>query len=337
VSGGELVLYTTEDGRAAIQLRAEDGTVWLTQAQMAELFDTTKQNVSLHLKNLFDDGELVADSVVKESLTTAADGKAYPTQHYRLEAILAVGYRVRSPRGIQFRRWATTVLQDYLVKGFAMDDARLKDPRADHFDDLLERIRDIRASEARFYQKLRDTLSLSADYTPSDPRTQTFYATIQNKMLFAVTNHTAAELIATRADDSQPNMGLTSFKGARVRKGDVGTAKNYLGDKELRELNLIVTMFLDAAELRASRRQNILLADWEGILDGFLTSNDLPILKGAGRMTKAEAESLAHQRYAAFDQRRKAQEVAEQASELDELKRIADIAAKALPKTRGRS
>ncbi len=330
MSEGEIILYNTEDGKSEIQLRAVDGTVWLTQAQMADLFDTTKQNVSLHLNNVISDGELAPESVVKESLTTAADGKAYRTKTYSLDAILAVGYRVRSPRGVQFRRWATTKLREYLVKGFVMNDARMKDPAWDHFDELLERIRDIRASEARFYQKVRDILALSEDYDPKSPAATTFYATIQNKMLYAVTSHTAGELIRERADADRPNMGLTTWKnadtGGALRKSDVGTAKNYLGEAEIRELNLIVTMFLDTAELRASRRQGMRLADWDGVLDNFLTSNELPKLHGAGSVSAKQAEKIAHDRYAAFDAKRK--EVARQAAadvdELEELKRIAN-------------
>lgn len=330
MSEGEIILYNTEDGKSEIQLRAVDGTVWLTQAQMADLFDTTKQNVSLHLNNVISDGELAPESVVKESLTTAADGKAYRTKTYSLDAILAVGYRVRSPRGVQFRRWATTTLREYLVKGFVMNDARMKDPAWDHFDELLERIRDIRASEARFYQKVRDILALSEDYDPKSPAATTFYATIQNKMLYAVTSHTAGELIRERADANQPNMGLTTWKsavtGGALRKSDVGTAKNYLGEAEIRELNLIVTMFLDTAELRASRRQGMRLADWDGVLDNFLTSNELPKLHGAGSVSAKQAEKIAHDRYAAFDAKRKevARQAAAEVDDLEELKRIAD-------------
>ena len=330
MSEGEIILYNTEDGKSEIQLRAVDGTVWLTQAQMADLFDTTKQNVSLHLNNVISDGELAPDSVVKESLTTAADGKAYRTKAYNLDAILAVGYRVRSPRGVQFRRWATTTLREYLVKGFVMNDARMKDPAWDHFDELLERIRDIRASEARFYQKVRDILALSEDYDPKSPAATTFYATIQNKMLYAVTSHTAGELIRERADANQPNMGLTTWKsadtGGALRKSDVGTAKNYLGEAEIKELNLIVTMFLDTAELRASRRQGMRLADWDGVLDTFLTSNELPKLHGAGTVSAKQAEKIAHGRYAAFDAKRKdaARKAAIEVDDLEELKRIAD-------------
>ncbi len=330
MSDGEIILYSTEAGAVEIQLRAVDGTVWLTQAQMAELFDTSKQNISLHLTNILSDGELAADSVVKESLITAADKKTYRTMVCNLDAILAVGYRVRSPRGTQFRRWATSALKEYLVKGFVMNDERLKDPAWDYFDELLERIRDIRASEARFYQKVRDILALSEDYDAQSSAIPTFYATIQNKMLYAVTSHTAGELIRARADTDKPNMGLTTWKGAgkgrALRKADVGTAKNYLGEAEIKELNLIVETFLNTAELRASRRQTMRLADWEGVLGTFLTSNELPRLQGAGSVSAKQAERIAHDRYAAFDEKRKAAQAlaASKTDELEELKRIAD-------------
>lgn len=340
MSDGEIILYSTEDGQAEIQLRAVDGTVWLTQAQMADLFDTTKQNISLHLNNIISDGELAPESVVKESLIPAADEKSYRTKTYNLDAILAVGYRVRSPRGVQFRRWATTALKEYLVKGFVMNDERLKDPAWDYFDELLERIRDIRASEARFYQKVRDILALSEDYDAKSQTVNTFYATIQNKMLYAVTSHTAGELIRARANPDQPNMGLTTWKnadkGRPLRKADVGTAKNYLGEAEIRELNLIVETFLNTAELRATRRQTMRLAEWEGVLDTFLTSNELPKLQGAGSISADVAKRIAHDRYDAFDAKRKeaARHAANEVDELEELKRIAD-AAKAENKGRG--
>ncbi len=331
---GEIILYATEDGAATIELRAIDGTAWLSLNQMATLFDRDKSVISRHIKAVLEEGELPPDSVVANHATTAADGKTYQVDHYRLDMVLAVGFRVRSPRGVQFRRWAGTVLEEYLVKGFAMDDAKLKGTRADYFDELIERIRDIRASEARFYQKLRDILSLSADYVKGDPRVATFYATIQNKMLHAVTGHTAAELIIARADAARPNMGLTSWAGGRVRKGDVATAKNYLDEAEISELNLVVTMFLDTAELRTRRRLGIMLADWESILDDFLRANELPLLRNAGRVSAANAERLAHERYEAFDQKRAAEAKAADAAvpEIEELKRIAET----VEKTRGR-
>ena len=208
----QLILYTSEDGQAQVQLRADQNTVWLTQLEMAELFNASKQNISLHLKNLFQDAELHEEAVVKESLTTAADGKAYRTKLYNLDAILAVGYRVRSPRGVQFRRWASTVLAEYLRKGFVMDDERLKNPdgRPDYFDEMLARIRDIRASEKRFYQKVRDLFALAADYDKSDQATQQFFATVQNLLLYAVTQKTAAEIILARANPDDAHFGLLS-------------------------------------------------------------------------------------------------------------------------------
>ncbi len=336
MSNGELILYTTEDGAANIQLRAADGTVWLTLNQIADLFGRDKSVISRHIKAILDDGELAQQSVVARYATTAADSKTYQVDHYSLEMILAVGYRVRSERGVQFRRWATTALKEYLIKGFVMNDERLKDPAWDYFDELLERIRDIRASEARFYQKVREILALSEDYDPKSHIAQEFYATIQNKMLHAVAGGTAAELIKLRANPNQPNMGLTSWKGERVRKSDVATAKNYLGESEIKELNLIVTMFLDTAELRTRRRQTMKLAEWEGVLDGFLRSNELPILRNAGSISAARAEQIAFERYEVFDAKRKEAErlLADQTGDLAELEQVAE-ASKALKK-RGR-
>nr|WP_234037761.1 RhuM family protein [Roseibacillus ishigakijimensis] len=236
---GEFLLYTTEDGKAGVECRFENETIWLSQALMGELYDRSKKTISEHLKNLFEEGELGADSVVRNFRTTAADGKAYDVQHYNLEAILAVGFRVKSPRGTQFRRWANTRLQEYLVKGFAMDDERLKNPDIsgtsavpDYFDELLARIQDIRASERRMYLRVREIFALAADYEPSRKESVRFFQIIQNKLHFAATGHTAAELIAERADASQPNMGLTVWKGEIVRKTDVTVAKNYLHEDE---------------------------------------------------------------------------------------------------------
>lgn len=335
MSGGEIILYRTEDGRDSIQLRAVDGTVWLTQAQMAALFDTTPQAITQLIRAIYADAELDPVATCKEFLQVRSEGGRdvrRKLKSYNLDMILAVGYRVRSPRGIQFRRWATTALREYLVKGFVMNDERLKDPAWDYFDELLERIRDIRASEARFYQKVRDILALSEDYDAKSPTVNTFYATIQNKMLYAVTSHTAGELIRTRANPDQPNMGLTTWKnadkGRPLRKSDVGTAKNYLGEAEIRELNLIVETFLNTAELRATRRQTMRLAEWEGVLDTFLTSNELPKLQGAGSISADAAKRIAHDRYYAFDAKRKdaARQAAAEVDDLEELKRIADSA-----------
>lgn len=329
MSNGELILYTSEDGAARIQLRAEGGTVWLSLTQIADLFGRDKSVISRHIKAIFDEGELVPDSVVARYATTAADGKTYQVDYYKLEMILAIGYRVRSQRGIEFRRWASTTLQEYLVKGFVLDTPRLKDPAWDYFDELLERIREIRASEARFYQKVREILSLSEDYDPKSQAAQVFYAAVQNKMLHAVTGHTAAELIITRANAGLPNMGLKAWKGSHVRKGDVATAKNYLAEKEISDLNLIVTMFLDTADLRARRRQAMRLADWEVVLDGFLRSNELPLLTNAGSVSAAQAEKIAFERYEAFDAQRREQLSAGETSDIVELEKIADSCARA--------
>jgi hypothetical protein len=242
-------------------------------------------------------------------LTTAADGKAYRTKVYNLDAILAVGYRVRSPRGTQFRRWATTVLREYLIKGFAMDDARLKQAEQwDYFDEWLARIRDIRASEKRFYQKVRDLYTTAIDYDKTSEQAQAFFKKVQNKMLWAVTGKTAAELIENRSDPSAPNMGLTSWKGSVVRKGDVGTAKNYLKAEEVEELNRIVVMYLDYAEDQARRRRPVAMAEWADKLDAFLSFNERDVLTHAGRLRMDVAQKLAVERFEVFDANRRAAE-----------------------------
>lgn len=285
----QLILYTSEDGQAQVQLRADLGTVWLTQLEMAELFNASKQNISLHLKNLFQDGELHEESVVKESLTTAADGKVYQTKLYNLDAILAVGYRVRSPRGVQFRRWASTVLAEYLRKGFVMDDERLKNPdgRPDYFDEMLARIRDIRASEKRFYQKVRDLFALAADYDKTDQATQQFFATVQNLLLYAVTQQTAAEIILARANPTDAHFGLLVWKGERVRKQDIVVAKNYLTEDEIDTLNRLVVIFLETAELRAKRQTITSMEFWRENVGQIIASNGFPMLAGAGSVSHA--------------------------------------------------
>ncbi|MBT9611001.1 MAG: virulence RhuM family protein [Aquabacterium sp.] len=258
----DLILYTTEDGRSQIKLRADQQTVWLTQLEIAELFDASKQNISLHLKNIFADEELDPSATVKQSLTVQTEGSRKVQRSislFNLDAILAVGYRVRSPRGVQFRRWASTSLKEYLLKGFVMDDERLKNPdgRPDYFDEMLARIRDIRASEKRFYQKVRDLFALSSDYDKTDQTTQTFFATVQNLLLYAVTQKTAAELITARANPADPHFGLLHWKGAQVRKQDILVAKNYLSADEIDTLNRLVVIFLETAELRTKSRQEI--------------------------------------------------------------------------------
>lgn len=306
----DLILYTTEDGRSQIKLRAKDQTVWLTQREMAQLFDVSTDNVGLHLKNIFADGELEAVSVTEESSVTAADGKNYLTKLYNLDAILAVGYRVRSPRGVQFRRWASTILKEYLTKGFVMDDERLKNPdgRPDYFDEMLARIRDIRASEKRFYQKVRDLFALSSDYDKTDKATQVFFATVQNQLIYAVTQKTAAELITARANAADPNFGLLAWKGDKVRKTDIVVAKNYLTEDEIDTLNRLVVIFLETAELRAKGKQETRMAFWKQNVDQIITSNGFPLLTHAGSVSHEQMETRTGELYLRFDQDRKRQE-----------------------------
>ena len=314
-----LILYTTEDGKSQIKLRSKDQTVWLSQREMAELFDVSTDNVGLHLKNIFSDEELHADSVTEESSVTASDGKNYRTKLYKLDAILAVGYRVRSTRGVQFRRWASTVLKEFLTKGFVMDDERLKNPdgRPDYFDEMLARIRDIRASEKRFYQKVRDLFALSSDYDKTDQVTQQFFATVQNMLLYAVTQKTAAELITARANANDPNFGLLHWKGAQVRKQDILVAKNYLTEDEIDTLNRLVVIFLETAELRTKNRQEIRMAFWQQNVEQIISSNGFTVLSHAGKVSQARMEQQLEPMFLAFDQRRKQQEAA-QADKQDE-------------------
>ena len=306
-SDAEILIYQTEDQQTRIRVLLDGQTVWLSQKQMAELFQTSVPNINMHVGNVFNEGELEEDSVVKEYLITAADGKAYRTKVYNLDVIISVGYRVRSHRGTQFRIWATQRLREYLIKGFTMDDERLKEGRSlgtDYFDELLERIRDIRASEKRFYQKVRDIYSLSVDYDPNAETTREFFQIVQNKLHWAITGHTAAELIAGRADAARPNMGLTSWKGAKVRQADVLVAKNYLNAEELDQLNRAVTMWLDYAEDQARRRRPVHMRDWRKKLDMFLQFNDRAILERAGGISMQEAHRLALEQYELFSRRR---------------------------------
>ena len=320
----DLIIYTSDDGQTRINLRVEADSVWLSQLEIAELFQTTKQNVSLHAKNIFSDGELRPDSVVKDSLTTAADGKNYRTQLYHLELIMAIGYRIRSPRGAQFRQWATRHLKEFLLKGFVMDDERLKNPGGwDYFDELLERIREIRASEKRFYQKVRDLFALSSDYRITEQESHVFFAEVQNKLLFATTGHTAAELIVKRADAQSPNMSLTSFGGSRVRKQDVVIAKNYLSADEIDTLNRLVVIFLEQAELRVKQRGDLTLDFWRKHVDGMLAFNEQAVLQNAGSVSHEDMLHIAHARYETFDQHRRAAEVLEaDATDLQELEQL---------------
>lgn len=312
-----LIIYTSDDGTTRINLRVEADSIWLSQLEIAELFQTTKQNVSLHAKNIFEEGELSPDSVVKDSLTTAADGKKYRTQLYHLELILAIGYRIRSPRGTQFRQWATRHLKEFLAKGFVMDDERLKNPGEwDYFDELLERIREIRASEKRFYQKVRDLFALSSDYRITGKETSAFFAEVQNKLLFAATGLTAAELIVKRADPESPNMSLTYFRGSRVRKQDVVIAENYLSEDEIDTLNRLVVIFLEQAELRVKQQHDLTLDFWRNHVDGMLAFNGQAVLQNSGSISHEDMVSIAHARYETFDHHRRAAEALE-ADEVD--------------------
>lgn len=331
-----LIIYTSDDGNTRINLRVEADSIWLSQLEIAELFQTTKQNVSLHARNIFEEGELSQDSVVKESLTTAADGKNYRTQLYHLELILAIGYRIRSPRGVQFRQWATRHLKEFLVKGFVMDDERLKNPGGwDYFDELLARIREIRASEKRFYQKVRDLFSLSSDYRITEKETNLFFAEVQNKLLFAATGLTAAELIVKRADPESPNMALTHWSGSRVRKQDVVIAKNYLTEDEIDTLNRLVVIFLEQAELRVKQQRDLTLDFWRNHVDGMLAFNGQAVLQNSGSISHDEMVSIAHARYETFDHHRRATEALEaDAADLREIERLEKRVATAKPATK---
>lgn len=315
----QIIIYNTEDGKTKVSLYAQDGTVWLNQNQLAELFATSVPNINMHINNILKDKELDKNSVIQYFLITAADGKNYNVAFYRLEMILAIGFRVRSKRGTQFRQWANTQLAELMKKGFVMDDERLKKPdgRPDYFDELLERVRDIRASEKRFYQKVRELFALSSDYDGSDKATQMFFAETQNKLIYAVTQQTAAELIVSRADTNAPNMALTSWQGNKVRKQDIFTAKNYLSADEIDSLNRLVVIFLESAELRVKNRQDLTLDYWRNNVDALLTFNDKPLLKTAGKITHKQMEEKVRSIYDEFSQKRK-QEEALQADKEDE-------------------
>ena len=299
---GQFLVYQTEDGQLKIDVRLEGETAWLTQAHMAELFQTTVPNVSMHLRNVFSEGELQLDSVIKEFLTTAADGKNYTTKYYNLDAIISVGYRVKSAVATRFRIWATQKLREFIVKGFVLDDERLKNPDQpfDYFDELLRRIQDIRTSERRFYQKITDIYATSIDYDPTQAVSIEFFQTVQNKMHWAITGHTAAEIIHTRADAAKPGMGLTNWRGAKIRKHDVTIAKNYLNEQELAALNNLVEQYLVFAEGQAMRRAPMHMRDWISKLHGFLTLNERAILNHAGKISHEMAKELAEVEYEKF-------------------------------------
>ncbi|MBU4273721.1 MAG: virulence RhuM family protein [Planctomycetes bacterium] len=334
---GEIVLYQTEDGRTRLECRFADETLWLSQALIAELFRKDVRTINEHLQNIYEEDELDPVPTIRKFRIVRREGArevAREIEHYNLDAILAVGYRVRSERGTQFRRWATERLREYLVKGFTMDDQRLKNPPVegsgvpDYFDELLERIRDIRASERRMYLRVREIFALAGDYDPAKKETTAFFQTIQNKLHYAATGKTAPELIAGRVDHTQPNMGLTAWKGEVVRKADVTVAKNYLNQDEITELNRIVTMWLDYAEDQARRRKQVFLKDWDTKLNEFLRFNERAILSDKGRISRADADARAETEYEEFAARRRAMLEAE--AERDRQKALED-AAKKLP------
>ena len=321
----DMIIYNTPDGKVSVALYARDGMVWMNQNQLAELFDTSKQNIGQHINNILEENELDKNSVVKNFFTTAVDGKQYNVTFYSLDMILAIGFRVRSKRGTQFRIWANQNLKEYMIKGFVMDDERLKNPdgRPDYFDELLERIREIRASEKRFYQKIRDLFALSSDYDKTDKATQMFFAETQNKLLYAVTDKTAAEIIINRADADQPNMALTSWKGGVVRKQDIFIAKNYLNEDEIDTLNRLVVIFLETAELRAKNRNDITMKFWKENVDKMLEFNDKRILNNKGKKSNIEMERIVKKVYKKFDKKRKIYEAQlADKQDLEELKEI---------------
>jgi len=320
-----IIIYRTADGRASVALYAKDGKIWLNQQQMAELFATSKPNISMHIAKILKEKELNEISVVKKYLTTAADGKNYNVIFYSLEMIIAVGYRVRGVRGTQFRQWATEHLTEYLVKGFTMDDERLKNPdgRPDYFDELLLRIRDIRASEKRFYQKVRDLFALSSDYDKSDKATQMFFAETQNKLLYAITHHTAAEIVVNRADANKPNMGLTTWQGSIVRKGDIVVAKNYLQQDEIESLDRLVELFLTSAEERVKGRRDLTIDYWRKNVDSLLTFQEKDILLGKGNISNEEMETRVRQVYATYDAQRR--QLDAQQADAEDIKMLEDL------------
>jgi hypothetical protein len=298
----QIILYQSEDGRTKLDVRLEGETVWLSQKQLTELFGKAKGTISEHIKHIFEDGELAEDSVVRLFRTTAADGKQYQVAHYNLDMVLSLGFRVRSPMAVRFRQWAADKLKEYIVKGFVLDDERLKNPQVgnDYFEELSRRIQDIRTSERRFYQKITDIYATSIDYDKDAPLTQTFYATVQNKVHYAIHGQTAAEVIISRADRTLPNMGLTNWEGVRIRKTDVSIAKNYLDEAELRALNNLVEQYLIFAQSQAERRIPMTMQDWITKLEGFLTLNDREVLKNAGKVSADLAKEHAEKEFVEF-------------------------------------
>lgn len=302
-STAEFLIFTSQSSKDGIEVRFENETIWLSQKLMAVLFDCSTDNISLHLKNIFKSGELEENSVTEEFSVTATDGKNYKTKHYNLDAVISVGYRVNSGRATQFRQWATSVLRDFAVRGYVLDKERLKNGtflNQEYFDHLLAEIREIRASERRFYQKITDIYSTAVDYTSDAETTKAFFATVQNKLHFAIHGHTAAEVIVERADSKKENMGLTTWRNApkgKIIKTDVSVAKNYLTEKELKQLDRFVTMYLDYAETQAEQNIPMTMNDWAGKLNAFLQFNEKEILQNAGKVTQAIAKSFAESEF----------------------------------------
>jgi hypothetical protein len=326
MSNSEILLYQTEDGQTKIEVRLEEETVWLSQAQMVELFQTTKQNISLHIKNIYEEGELEEISTVKDYLTVQTEGKREVQRilkFYNLDVIISVGYRVKSHRGTQFRIWATQLIKEYLVKGFTLNDEKLKETghTNQYFDELLDRIRDIRSSEKIFYAKIRDIYATAIDYDPNTEESVLFFKTVQNKMHWAIHGHTASEIVYQRANSEKQNMGLTTWKNApkgKIRKTDVSIAKNYLSEDELKELNLIVDQYLSFAELQARNRNPMYMTDWVKKLHDFLTLNDKEILEHAGKISAKMAKELAETEYEKYRQKMIDIEDAKEIKELEE-------------------
>ena len=319
---GKILIYQNEKGDTKIDVYFEEDTIWMTQRSMAELYQVTPQNITMHMKHIYEDGELEKESTCKSYLQVQIEGSRQirrDTKFYNLDMILAVGYRVRSNVGMHFRRWASQILTEYMKKGFALNDERLRNPRAfgaDYFDELLERIRDIRASEKRVYQKVKEIFALSVDYDSKSQIAQHFFKSVQNKLEYAATGHTAPELIAKRADASKDNMGLTAFQGAKVRRSDVTVAKNYMTHEEISTLNLIVNMYLDYAELQAKGHQPMHMADWESKLEEFLRFNGREVLENFGTVKREVAEKLALAQYEQYDAHRRALEATDDVDEL---------------------
>jgi len=334
----QLVIYQDENGKIKIDVRFQEETVWLTQKLMAELFQTTVANINIHIKNVFDEGELSRDSVIKDFLITAADGKKYQTKFYNLDMIISIGYRIKSHIATRFRQWATQQLREYIVKGFVLDDERLKNPDQpfDYFDEVVRRIQDIRTSERRFYQKITDIYATSVDYDPTLEMSIDFFKTVQNKMHWAISGKTSAEIVYERADSSKPNMGLTSWRGAKVRKHDVVVAKNYLAEKELLALNNLVEQYLIFAEGQAMRRIPMHMKDWIKKLDGFLSLNERDILTHSGKITHELAVQHAEAQYEEFNLKRIKIHDAKDSDFDRSVKMIEQKAAKRFPKKKGR-